>query len=94
MFIYEINNNRSLSEINLKVLFQVNKRSEMVFVSFLFLILLKVTYGHPAFDELMEEQGDDTALVESVVREARAVGPSHIDDLLSPGKVSHSDVWL
>lgn len=59
----------------------------MLVVSFLLLFLLNVNYGHPAYDELMEEQGDDTAVVESVVREARAVGPSHIDDLLAPGNL-------
>lgn len=62
------------------------KLSDMVAVCFLFLFLLEGTFGHPAYDELMEEQGDDTAVVESVVREARAVGPSHIDELLTPGK--------
>ncbi|XP_060526760.1 uncharacterized protein LOC132702246 [Cylas formicarius] len=35
-------------------------------------------------DELMTELGDDTATVESTVREARAA-PSHIGDLLKPG---------
>lgn len=61
----------------------------MVAVRFLLLFLLKTTFGHPAYDELMEEQGDDTAVVESVVREARAVGPSHIDDLLGPGNLRY-----
>ncbi|XP_072395963.1 uncharacterized protein [Diabrotica undecimpunctata] len=37
------------------------------------------------FDDLMEEQSDDTALVESTIREARAVRPQSIHDLLKPG---------
>lgn len=61
----------------------------MVIVPFLFLVLLKGSFGNPIFDELMEEHRDDTAVVESVVREARAVGPSHIDDLLGPGNISY-----
>lgn len=60
----------------------------MVIVTILFLFLLKDSFGRPVFDELMEEQRDDTAVVESVVREARAVGPSHIDDLLGPGNTN------
>lgn len=59
----------------------------MVAVSFLLLFLLEVICGYPVYDELMEEQGDDTAVVESIVREARAVGPSHIDELLGPGNL-------
>lgn len=39
------------------------------------------------WDELMEEKSDDTAVVESTVREARAI-PEQIDDLLKPGKFS------
>lgn len=57
----------------------------MVFTIFLFVIVLKATFVHSGYDELMEEQGDDTAVVESVVREVRAVEPSEIDDLLGPG---------
>lgn len=71
------------------MLFSVSSKraiGEMLTVNVFTFFVFQAALGHPAFDELMEEQSDDTAVVESVVREARAVGPSHIDDLLGPGK--------
>ncbi|XP_068910111.1 uncharacterized protein [Tenebrio molitor] len=50
-----------------------------------FLVVMPVILAHPAKDELMFDLGDDTAVVESTVREARAVVPEHIEDLLQPG---------
>ncbi|CAH1100387.1 unnamed protein product [Psylliodes chrysocephalus] len=55
-----------------------------VVVIVLFAISFPVGFGFP-YDELMQEQNDDTALVESTIREARAVRPQHIHDLLAPG---------
>ncbi|VEN58940.1 unnamed protein product [Callosobruchus maculatus] len=55
------------------------------FVSFAYILGIVNALGGPFLDELMFEQGDDTALVESTVRETRAVGPKDIGDLLSPG---------
>lgn len=54
---------------------------------FLVLGLVMVT-GLPAKDDLMVELGDDTAVVESTVREARAAVPERIEDLLGPGKTT------
>jgi hypothetical protein len=51
-----------------------------------FLVVMPVILAHPAKDELMFDLGDDTAVVESTVREARAVVPEHIEDLLQPGE--------
>ncbi|KAF7268252.1 hypothetical protein GWI33_018614 [Rhynchophorus ferrugineus] len=48
-----------------------------------FLLAVGVS-AKPAKDQLMLEDLDDTAIVESTVREARAA-PSHISDLIKPG---------
>lgn len=48
--------------------------------------LLVGTLAIPIKDELMFEGPDDTATVESTVREARAA-PKHIGDLLKPGNI-------
>ncbi|RZC34601.1 keratin, type I cytoskeletal 9-like [Asbolus verrucosus] len=50
-----------------------------------FLLIGTAVLGLPAEDALMLDLGDDTAVVESTVREARAVVPEHIEDLLHPG---------
>ncbi|KAF7276407.1 hypothetical protein GWI33_010354, partial [Rhynchophorus ferrugineus] len=47
-----------------------------------FLLAVGVS-AKPAKDQLMLEDLDDTAIVESTVREARAA-PSHISDLIKP----------
>ncbi|XP_044259431.1 keratin, type I cytoskeletal 9-like [Tribolium madens] len=51
----------------------------------LFFLLLPAVFTLPTQDDLMQELGDDTAVVESTVREARAIVPEHIEDLLQPG---------
>lgn len=48
-------------------------------------LLVGCALSIPMKDELMFEGPDDTATVESTVREARAA-PSHIGDLIEPGK--------
>ncbi|CAG9864883.1 unnamed protein product [Phyllotreta striolata] len=47
-------------------------------------VLFPIIFCYP-YDELMEEQVDDTALVESTIREARAISPKSIHELLEPG---------
>lgn len=64
-----------------------------VVVIVLFAISFPVGFGFP-YDELMQEQNDDTALVESTIREARAVRPQHIHDLLAPGKILYECCFL
>lgn len=41
--------------------------------------------SRPAAEELMTLSSEDTAVVESTVREVRQAVPSHIGDLLQPG---------
>ncbi|CAH1993261.1 unnamed protein product [Acanthoscelides obtectus] len=56
-------------------------------VSFVYILGVVNALGVPFFDELMLEQGDDSALVESTARETRAVGPKDIGELLSPDHI-------
>lgn len=51
-----------------------------------FLLMFATALGLPAKDELMFDAGDDTAVVESTVREARAAVPEHIEEILEPGE--------
>lgn len=49
-------------------------------------LVLAGVLAYPVKDDLMFEGPDDTAIVESTVRETRAA-PKHIGDLLKPGTI-------